>query len=62
MLNYRPLGEIGGIQHQAVKAASTLQLDYPAVQAEAARQQQKLMTPKQALRISKSKQRSARRK
>ncbi len=62
VLSYRRLGEIGGIQHQTVKAASILQLDYPAVQAEAARQQQKLMTPKQALEISKSKQRSARRK
>lgn len=62
VLSYRLLGEIGGIQHRTVKAASILQLDYHAVQAEAARQQQKLMTPKPALGISKSKQRSARRK
>lgn len=55
VLSYRRLGEIGGIQRQTVKAASILQLDYPTVQAEAARQQQKLMTPKQALGISKSK-------
>ncbi len=62
VLSYKRPGEIGGIQHQTVRAASILQLDYPAVQAEAARRQQKLMTAKQALGIIKSKQRSARRK
>ena len=62
VLSYTRPGEIGGIQHQTVKAASILQLDCPAIQAEAARQQQKLMTPKQALVRSKSKQRPARRK
>lgn len=62
VLSYGRLGEIGGIQHQTVKSASILQLDYPAVQAEAARQQQKLITPKQALGISKTKHRSAKRK
>lgn len=62
VLSYRRIGEIGGIQHQTVEAASILQHDYPAVQAEADRQRKKLMTAKQAIGRSKRKQRSDRRK
>jgi hypothetical protein len=62
VLSYSAPHEIEGIQRQSVKAASILQLDYPAVEAEAARQQQKLMTPKQALAKRRSNRRSSKRK
>ena len=42
VLSYERPGEIGGLQHRAVGAASLLQLDYPAVQAESNRQQKKM--------------------
>ena len=62
VLTYRQLGEISGVLHQTVKSASILQLNYPAVETEAARQEQKLMTPKQGLRKEKLKQRPGKRK
>lgn len=58
VLSYRRLGEIGGVKRHAVKPASILQLDYPAVKAEAVHQQLKLMKPKQARGTRKSDQRS----
>ena len=57
VLSYRRHDEIGGIQQQAVKAASILQLDYPAVEAEAARQQKKLKKLKKPRAIRKSNRR-----
>jgi hypothetical protein len=60
VLSYGTPGEISGIQHRTVGAASILSLDYPTVQVEAARQRQKLMTPEQAVGTRKSNQRSGR--
>ena len=63
VLSYGRPGDIGNIHLQTIGMATILQLNYPVIQAEAARQQQKLTTPKRALRKGKkNKQRPGRRR
>jgi hypothetical protein len=62
VLSYNRPGEIGGIEHQTVRPASILQLNYAAIQTEAERQKLKLIKPKRALRKRETKRRPRKRK
>lgn len=60
VLSYNRPYEISSIQHHTIQAASILQVNYPTIQEEAARQQKEMAIPKQVSRVKKNTNRSAR--
>ncbi|BCM85007.1 hypothetical protein [Methylobacterium indicum] len=53
ILSYKKFDEIDGVQHQSVRSASILQVDYTKIQAEAARQRRRTILPGQMIKKNK---------